>query len=946
MATFYNLTSSVRYQHIFKAGNLISEDLNDSQIIKAELSKALSAKSIQPGIVSVTDPVTNSGSLSVLITGRDTFSLNPGSAVFQDGIVFNLTDLLNFQIDLPTVEVGYILALVKTLASSTTRYNKTTEMVDVVEQAYEFKLQLFTTDDFYLTDRYTTLVMAYVGLQPSPFEGFTFLTSTDPVLNRTWFSTIDYIHRGQVGTGVVSGSNPHGLSMSDLDILPGLSFWQQQGMSGVITNFSGSDLVRGDLVTQTITLHELVNNVSGGPTTFTLPKGAAKVLMVKEGNSTYLNYTYNSSTRTITCYPVTPIVAGLTVIAIIIHAGTVTKKTGSEVSVEAPIDGEFFVSENKTWRILNDQDIALQNLAGAANSYELYASELGTVILNPASILRTDIIKIQSTTLETITLENSEVLKFAIYNFIVPTISWSIKLLVKGLDSNNVVLQEELTFSGDGSVGLPGGLDLTFNYENEVFLPEQWVSTTNKFASITDIQVVNVLELPTSTSFLITQAVSLSELVPLALVNLSSKGSIVDLLDLREQKIYSEKINSYIFYEDFYNPLAFNPEKTSSIQNGLVNGLWTSIPVQLMVGNYVFVLHFDTISFTGGSNLGSELLGSTGWTIGPGTTGPTGTSDWTPGTTGSGEWIHTPDNDAPLLNSVQPVINTQYHLGWTVTDRTAGHFDISFGHQTINNQFQTGFYTPTATTTESLAITPTVDFDGTVVFSLKAVQDLAPAVYLSKDFGTTPYLAGQLQHNYFGSSKVIYNLNVTESNFYTMVVDLQNTETKNLSGTKLHYLALYLGDLELPGPTGPSGPFGLTGATGPGGIPGLGYDVNNANLLNPPGGCSTAGYIVAGNFVMQWMETTLTQLDTNVNEYLAYSITLPQSLVLVLNTQLTIKNSSSSGSLTNDDITAQVLPPTITGGRVTAVNFIVKFARSTSLSVELGGVNIYVVGIK
>ncbi len=119
----------------------------------------------------------------------------------------------------------------------------------------------------------------------------------------------------------------------------------------------------------------------------------------------------------------------------------------------------------------------------------------------------------------------------------------------------------------------------------------------------------------------------------------------------------------------------------------------------------------------------AEFLPSTGWT----STGWTG--DFATG------WTHTVGNTTALSQSKAAVINTAYQITYTVTGRTAGSFSLAFGGQSQSSITATGSFGPKATTVAGLVITPTSDFDGTIVVSIKSLTAGSTAAFVLKDSG-------------------------------------------------------------------------------------------------------------------------------------------------------------------------------------------------------------------
>ena len=120
-------------------------------------------------------------------------------------------------------------------------------------------------------------------------------------------------------------------------------------------------------------------------------------------------------------------------------------------------------------------------------------------------------------------------------------------------------------------------------------------------------------------------------------------------------------------------------------------------------------LSIQSMAANESATLGDELLSAANWTS------INWTGDWATG------WIHTATFTNALTNTLAGVVNNYYQITYTVTDRTAGTFTISFGGQVTGALSATGAFGPRATTTGNLIITPTADFDGKIVISIKQI---------------------------------------------------------------------------------------------------------------------------------------------------------------------------------------------------------------------------------
>lgn len=129
-----------------------------------------------------------------------------------------------------------------------------------------------------------------------------------------------------------------------------------------------------------------------------------------------------------------------------------------------------------------------------------------------------------------------------------------------------------------------------------------------------------------------------------------------------------------------------------------------------------------TTSYKGSSltdfpTFSAEFLPTSGIT----STGWTGT-DFAAGLT------HNTGNTTAASQSTAAVNATKYKIDYTITTRTAGTVTISFGSASSGAVSATGSYSPTTTSTANLTVTPTTDFDGTVVISIKSLTAVSTPI--------------------------------------------------------------------------------------------------------------------------------------------------------------------------------------------------------------------------
>jgi len=132
-------------------------------------------------------------------------------------------------------------------------------------------------------------------------------------------------------------------------------------------------------------------------------------------------------------------------------------------------------------------------------------------------------------------------------------------------------------------------------------------------------------------------------------------------------------------------------------------------------------LSIQSMAANESATLGDELLSAANWTS------INWTGDWATG------WIHTTTFTNALTNTLAGVVNNYYQITYTVTDRTVGTFTISFGGQVTGALSATGAFGPRATTTGNLIITPTADFDGKIVISIKQITGNSTSTFALYD---------------------------------------------------------------------------------------------------------------------------------------------------------------------------------------------------------------------
>jgi hypothetical protein len=164
--------------------------------------------------------------------------------------------------------------------------------------------------------------------------------------------------------------------------------------------------------------------------------------------------------------------------------------------------------------------------------------------------------------------------------------------------------------------------------------------------------------------------------------------------------------------------------------------------------------------------LGAELL----------TTG-TGDASWT-GTSFATGYTHVAGSTTTLTSTLAGVVGTFYQITYTVTGRTAGSFTIGFGGFTSGNLTATGAVGPRATTTDSVVITPTSDFNGTIVLSIRVISISSASVTFNSSAGTVTNqirISSNNSNTFFGRAAAQNNTTGNSNSFFGVSAGRDNT---------------------------------------------------------------------------------------------------------------------------------------------------------------------------
>jgi len=201
--------------------------------------------------------------------------------------------------------------------------------------------------------------------------------------------------------------------------------------------------------------------------------------------------------------------------------------------------------------------------------------------------------------------------------------------------------------------------------------------------------------------------------------------------------------------------------------------------------------------------LGDELVtsydfsSSTGWTFGTG---------WSYDS-GNDEADHTPGNTAALTQDISVVDGTTYQVSFTITNRTAGSVEIDIGGvylylYELNKSFtqsSTKAIVASGSGTQTLSITPSSDFDGSISsISVKAIVGVSQAAMVCLDDTNAPVVEVRgdegLYSIFFGRYSGENNTTGKDNNFFGRKAGLSNA-----TGTNNSFFGSYAGMRNISG---------------------------------------------------------------------------------------------------------------------------------------------------
>lgn len=243
----------------------------------SNLAAALPTQGGGFGVVSTYDPAKAPFELSVVpdSSSASTVAIQPGWAVFPNGELIILDAALT-GITVASTAPGAVNVVYLQFNEEEVNpaYTRGGVLVDTTVQyladptKYLASVLLTTWQAFTSVDLKTKIPLAVVGIDSTGALSID-QSKSQLATNRPWFTAVDVDHRSRLGTGLVTSSNPHGMSLNDLSVSNGktiLDLLTTRG--GIVARDAALTKVPGHLCKEVIPPGQVLKDTTGAVTGF------------------------------------------------------------------------------------------------------------------------------------------------------------------------------------------------------------------------------------------------------------------------------------------------------------------------------------------------------------------------------------------------------------------------------------------------------------------------------------------------------------------------------------------------------------------------------------------------------------------------------------------------------------------------------------------------------
>jgi len=449
--------------------------------------------------------------LLVYASTNNTLAINvtSGTAISQSGAVIrNQTLVEDLELTRTTANDILIVFLENEIEDSgpyrKTRYNvnqptRQTQNKNVIRSVL---LSEFNNAVIFTPKRLENIVvLAVITVVPTATSSLELqfdYTGNSYSFNRPWFSPVDAEHRSYVGSGLITASNPHGMTINDLSSGDMAFYNQLLSIGQVVARDDDIHGVPGSTCTETITTSRVLTDSTGTVTAESRfgGIGANYVVLSKYPLGVTAFYLQSHKGRGIsfdiiagTKILVLPYPESLTGTAVIEYTEVFALAPPAQILSNVLSFGqpstakELVITGGSALTELINPFIDFDGTGPVPRNYTLYANPDGTIIRSPQTVqapFKLDDIGTSYTIISASMFGNARLSVGLANASSSPTMTISMRLYGKDINGNTVT--EDVSFSGPTWVGvtLPG-------YENS----KQYVKTSNLFSAISAVQVLS-----------------------------------------------------------------------------------------------------------------------------------------------------------------------------------------------------------------------------------------------------------------------------------------------------------------------------------------------------------------------------------------------------------------------------------------------------------------------
>ncbi|MCW6598729.1 hypothetical protein [Yersinia ruckeri] len=504
---------------------------------------------MSPGIISSTNPMDSLATSFKVSVSNNQIMVSPGLVFFEDGHIGRL-DTPIYRDTPASASLLVVAPVIKTSGSQRTIFAE--EHAPLITR--ELKVE-YVDETQYATYSLNQIheVLAYISA-----DGISYTLSGNNL--RRWSNIYDWNHRSKKGSGQVTESNPHGLTLFDMAFNSGLGVWSALGNDGVLVTgkqTEGNVPYSGSIMRVTINSAEWVK-VSDTEYTYKpqfLPLNCLYMKDVATGNQVAFAYGMKSKVPTIKIFAAPPAQIELVMTVCGTLNFRVDKDNAHSLSSLESQNTEQVICQGAP---LQPEKQPVINLASWANypinGVKLYLTKDNQITTYPQeaqSALKLSSLSDEGMTVK-ISFSKASVVQMMLAN---NTAKADMKLAIKivGKDDADKTIQDVINF--DNTWAPIAGKNSAF--------------TTLKFKSISQIQTVSGISVDISTTFKLFVNIPVDGFL-IGSFDLTSKG-IENYCDRRSIQIAPLGLASNNATHQFSDPYLADPYLSSGIAGGFLD---------------------------------------------------------------------------------------------------------------------------------------------------------------------------------------------------------------------------------------------------------------------------------------------------------------------------------------------------------------------------------------